>query len=139
MAPQYGIDFENGFGDIFQINTGSTLSFIDGADPGTTSGLGLSYTVSGGTATIDIPSADFGLPSFSGDVLKLASLEVSETGFSSNEGTETLSGPDGTGHTQTLTGVDTFTLAVPEGSTLGMLACGTGILVVWRRGRVGRK
>ncbi len=139
MAPQYAIDFLSGFGgygQVYAIDSGTSPVFIDGAAPGdnSTNGTGLTYNISGSTATIDIPAVDFGLSSFSGDTLTFAAIEVSETGYSSNEGTVDFSGSPGWGNVQYVESVNTFTLeTVPEGSTAGMLACGAAALLLLRR------
>ncbi len=136
MNPQYAIDLESGYGDIFGLVNGGSLTYIDGNSPGSgPSALGANFTISAGVATLDLPASDFGLSSFSGNTLKFVAIEVSETGFSSNEATEPLSGNQGWGNTQTLQGVNSFTTAVPEASTFGLLACGAGVILVWKRNR----
>ena len=135
MAPQYAIEIDQfNFGQIYS-DTGGVPTFIDGDSSGNTTGAGLSYLVIGGTASVNIPISEFGLTA--PGTITLASLEVSATGYSSNEGTESLIGTNGYGNTQTLTGVDTFAV-VPEGSSIGLLLSG-GIGVLLMRKRYGRR
>ncbi len=128
MAPQYGIDFNAGSSNIFLITSGTALSNPHGAS---------SYTIVGSTVTADFPATDFGLTAFSGDTINLMAIEVSKTGYSSGEATVTLSpatGGNGWGNTQTVTGLaNEYILAVPEASTIWMVACGAGLLLVGRR------
>ncbi len=123
MAPQYAIELDQfNFGQIYS-DTGGVPTEIDGASSGDTTVGGLSFLVSGSTASINIPDSDFGLTgNFPPTTINLASLEVSASGYSSNEGTEQLTGNDGyqTSGGQTLTGVDSFTV-VPEPSTVTMM------------------
>jgi hypothetical protein len=136
MDPQYAIDLQSDYGDIFGLTNGGSLNFIDGN--GTNAGpsaLGANFTISAGVATLDLPTSDFGLSSFSGNTLKFVAIEVSETGYSSNEATESLTGNQGWGKTQTLQGANSFTTAVPEASSVGLLACGAGVMLAWKRNR----
>lgn len=131
MNPQYAMDFSNGYGDIFGLSNASGnngLNFIDGAAPSGTGAHGLTYSVSGDVASLDVPMADFGVNAASNsNVLSFVAYEVSETGYGSNEATATLSASGGTqgyGVTQTLLTVNT--LPVPEPSSIMMLL-GSGL------------
>jgi hypothetical protein len=140
LAPQYAIDIESGYGDIFKLNTPSNLTLVDGAAPGAASAnsTGLTYTYAQGTptvATLDLPAADFGLSSYSGGTLTFFGIQVSESGYSSNELIGSATGSGGWGNTQTVTVANTFTAAVPEASIVGLLACGAGVLLAWNRSR----
>jgi hypothetical protein len=85
---------------------------------------------------VDLPAVDFGLNTFSGDTVKFVAIEISQTGYSSNEATTTLNSPGGQGYgqTQTLTGVDIFPL-VPEPSNLGIVVLAAAVLPALRRRR----
>jgi len=90
--------------------------------------------VANGVMSVDIPAVDFGLSSFSGSTLKFAAIEVSESGYSASEGTVGLSGAEGWGNTQTMTSVNSFAVAsVPEASSVGLLVCGAGVLLLRKR------
>ncbi len=141
MNPQYAVDLSisgasnnGGNSDIFQLVNGGSLNFIDNAAANSgASSNGETYTVANGVMSVDIPAVDFGLSAFSGANLKFSALEVSETGYSSNEGTESLTGNFGWGNTQTMTSVDTFTAAVPEPSAMGLVFCGGVAALLMRR------
>jgi len=146
MEPEYAIDFLTGFGgygQIYQIDQGPDPEFLDGTQPGTSSTDGLTYAVSGSTATIDIPgsdmAADLGLSAFSGATLDFLGMEVSETGYSSSEATVPVSGTAGWNNSQTAEEVDMFAVAsVPEGSSLTFVVAGAVVLVLVQRRRLRR-
>jgi len=147
MNPQFALDLSisgagnnGGNSDIFKLVNGGSLNFIDNAPASSgASSNGETYTVANGVMSVDIPAVDFNLSAFSGATLKFAALEVSETGYSSNEGTEGVSGNEGWGNTQTITSVDTFTVAVPEPSAVGLVLCGgVAALLMMRRSRPQR-
>jgi hypothetical protein len=132
MNPQYGISLsDNNAIDYKLVNAGS-LTFVDNANNGQTSGNGESYTRSGNVWSVDLPAVDFGLSSFSGDTIKFVAIEISQTGYSSSEATATLTGTQGWGSSQTLSTVDTFAL-IPEPASGAALACGAGLLLLLRR------
>jgi hypothetical protein len=136
MNPQYGISLSDNNAIDYKLVDGGSLTFTDNADVGTTSGNGETYSISGNTWSVDLPAVDFGLSSFSGNTVKFVAIEVSQTGYSSNEATGSLTGNNGYGNTQTMTSVNTFTAAsVPEGSSTALLGCGAGALVLLCRGR----
>jgi len=141
MNPQFAVDLSisgagnnGGNSDIFHLENGGSMGFVDNAVANSSaSSNGETYTVANGVMSVDIPAVDFGLSSFSGDTLKFAALEVSETGYSSNEGTMGVTGNFGWGNTQTMTSVDTFTVAVPEPSAVGLVLCGGVAALLMRR------
>ena len=143
LSPKFGIDMSVDFANIFTLanssgNNGFVFNGGAAANNGTNGG-GVTYTVvTGGGSTVltaNIPAVNFGLSSFSGKTLKFLAIEVSETGFSSNEATVTLTGNSGFGNTQTVSSAtaNTFTAAVPEPGTWAMLAAGFGALVSIQR------
>ncbi len=122
MAPQYAIELDQfNFGQIYS-DTGGVPTQLDGASSGNTTAGGLSFLISGSTASINIPVSDFGLTAGIPATINLASMEVSASGYSSNEGTESVTGNAGYQPSggQTLTSVDTFQV-IPEPSSVMMI------------------
>lgn len=138
LAPQYAIDMETGYGDVFAISSG-TANFVDGNNPGAGPGaFGAIYTFVSGVANLDLPAADFGLTSFSGDTITVFATLISESGYRSNEDIGTVnSTAEGWGNTITVTGANTFTTAAPEPSAPAMMigASVLGSLFMLRRKR----
>lgn len=118
LAPQYGIDLGQYYGQVFQL--GTPLLQVDGAVPGSTGSHGLTYGLDGYTATIDVPASDLGLNPNSGATLRLFASYISEDGYRSNEAIGTfLSGGNaaqGYGVDQTVATAYSFAV-VPEPST----------------------
>ena len=143
LNPQYGVSLTNNNALDYKLADGTNFTFTDNADTGAgASTNGESFSISGDVWTLDLPAIDFGLSSFSGSSVRFVAMEVSQTGYSSNEATVAVSpsnGTEGYGTTLTLGSANTFTLAtVPEGSTVGLLACGLGLLLIRSRTRYRR-
>ena len=141
LSPQFALDLSVNNANVYGLVNGSSFGFNGGQTIGGTSQGGVTYasTVVGGNTvlTATVPATDLSLTANAGASLKLFALQVSETGFSSNEATVAVTGNLGYGNTQTISAVNTFTAAAvgaPEPSTLAtMLVGGMGALALARR------
>ena len=86
--------------------------------------------------TETVPAAVLGLTANSVATINFVAIQVSETGYSSNEATVALTGNLGYGNTQTISAVNSFTAAVPEPGTWSMALLGLGGLVLIQRRRL---
>jgi hypothetical protein len=128
------VDPTDSFAGLYQLASGGNGSLVYQSSAAT------NYSnPSTNTYDFQLHAADLGL---TGATFSFVGTLISQTAYRSNEtfgnSSTTASGGSapnaGFNGTQTFTSSDTFTL-VPEGSTWGMMACGVGVLVVWRRGR----
>ena len=119
LAPQYGIDLGQYYGQVFHLTTPS-LTQTDGASPGGTGANGLTYAINGNVANIDVPATDLGLTAGAGATLQLFATYISEDGYRSNEAIGTFVSGDATaqgyGVDQTVATDFSFGV-VPEPST----------------------
>lgn len=137
MSPQFGIDLSSGQANIFGLtnNSGAFGFTYGGGSAVNNTNSGVSYALNGSTYSLTLPATAIGLTAFSGATLKFVAINVSNTGFSSNEATVGLSGNSGYANTQMITGTNSFTSAVPEPGTWAMIALGVGGLIAVQRRR----
>lgn len=143
MNPQFGLDLSVNNANVYGLVNNSSLTFVGGQPIGSASQNGVTYTVTTGNGTstptiftATVPAADLGLVANTAASVKLFAIQVSETGYSSNEATVPLTGSLGYGNTQTIGGVDSFS-AVPEPATWTLsLLGGFGLIVFARRKRL---
>ncbi len=139
LSPQFALDLSINNANVYTLVNNGSFTFNGGQTIGNTGQGGVTYavtTVGANTVlTETVPAADLGLTANSGATLKLFALQVSETGFSSNEATVAVTGNSGYGNTQTISAVNSFASAVPEPGTWATLASGIGILVAVQRFR----
>ena len=142
MSPQYAISISSTDANIFSlVNSGgnNSFGFAGGSGVGMNSQNGVTYTQSGSTFTVDVPEADLGLSSATAANLELLAINVSNTGYSSNEGSVALAGNDGYEGLLTAGSANAFTApaaGVPEPGTWAMLLTGTAGLVALGRRRL---
>lgn len=142
MSPEYALDIESIEGEVYTLSNASSrgagfgMSIVDVAPTGQTGlfGSALAYSISGNVETLDVPAADIGLTPYSGSTLKMVAMEVSESGYSSDEATVELTGTEGWGGTATISNVDRFTAqaAVPEPGTWALMGAGMALLSGWK-------
>ncbi len=141
MSPQLALDLSINNANVYGILNGGTFTFTGGQTVGGTSQGGVTYAVSTGNGTststvltLTVPATDLGLTANTASTIKLFAIQISETGYSSNEATVAVTGNLGYGNTQTISAVNSFT-SVPEPSTWGLLLLGVGGLVIVQRRR----
>ncbi len=143
LNPQFALGLSINNANVYGLVNNGTFSFNGGQGVGGTSQGGVTYavTVGNGTSTSTIltatvPAADLGLTANTAASLELLGIQISETGYSSNEATVGITGNLGYGNAQTIAGVDTFVATVPEPGTWGMALLGLGGLIVVQRRRL---
>lgn len=136
FAPNYAISLQPGsginFGGLWQLANGGANSqnFI--------TSINLSPTGSDaqGTYNFSLNLSSLGLTPNSGQSFELFGIEVSTTGYSSQEAIGgTLTGNNGWGNTQTETSFATYVTTVPEPSAMVLGAAGMAVLLLLRRRR----
>ena len=140
LSPQFALDLSVNNANVYQLLNGGTFGFNGGQTIGGTSQNGVTYasTTSNGNTilTETVPATQIGLMANTAATLKLVGIQVSETGFSSNEATVAVTGNSGYNNTETISDVNTFVATVPEPSTWGMALLGLGGLIVLQRRRL---
>lgn len=140
LNPQFGLDLSTSNASVYGLVNGGTFSFNGGQTVGGVSNGGVTYAVTVGDGTntstvftMTVPAVDLGLTANTTAALKLFAIQVSETGYSSNEATVGITGNLGYGSTQTITSVNNYLVTVPEPGTWAMLVTGAlGTLVLAR-------
>ncbi len=139
LSPQFALDLSINNANVFELVNNGSFAFNGGQTIGNAGQGGVTFTVATvGANTVlteTFPATDLGLTANSGATLKFVAIQVSETGYSSNEATVALTGNLGYGNTQTISNANSFASAVPEPGTWAMLASGIGILVTVQRFR----
>ena len=137
MSPQFALDLSINNSNVYGLVNSGTFTFLGGQTVGSAGQGGVTYTVAtvnGNTVLTDtVPAADLGLSANTAATLKLLGIQVSETGYSSNEATVSLTGNLGYGNTQTIGGVNTFVAAPEPGTWAILLTGGLGALALVRR------
>lgn len=139
LNPQFGLDLSVNNASVYSLVNNGSFGFNAGQTVGGASQSGATYTVTTGNGnststvlTFTVPATALGLTANTTGALKLFALQVSETGYSSNEGTVGITGNLGYGNTQTITSVNNFAV-VPEPSVCILAAMGGTALAVMRR------
>ena len=144
LNPQFALDISVNNANVYGLVNNGSFSFNGGQPLGGTSQDGVTFTsttANGSTVlTETVPAGALNLTPNAAASLRLLAIQVSETGYSSNEATVGITGgPQGYGNTQTIAGVNTFTVAtagVPEPSTWAWLLLGVGALAISQRRRL---